>query len=55
MSSLCLTISYARTPVATEAFNESISPFIGIDAIKSHFSFTSLLTPHGLRYQLQDQ
>ena len=29
----CLTISKASTPVATEAFRESISPFIGIDAI----------------------
>lgn len=29
---LCLTISNASTPVATEAFRESISPFIGIDA-----------------------
>lgn len=41
----CLTISYASTPAATEAFSESISPFIGIDAMKSQFSFTSLLTP----------
>ena len=29
---LCLTISNASTPVATEAFKESISPFIGIEA-----------------------
>ena len=41
----CLTISYASTPAATDAFKESISPFIGMDAIKSQFSFTSLLTP----------
>ena len=33
------------TPVATEALRESISPNIGIEATKSHFSFTSLLTP----------
>ena len=36
---------YARTPVATDAFKESISPTIGMDAIISQFSFTSLLTP----------
>ena len=43
--SRCLTTSNARTPAATEAFSESISPFIGIDEIKSHFSFTKRLTP----------
>ena len=37
-ASRCLTISYARTPAATEAFRESISPFIGMDAVKSHAS-----------------
>ena len=42
---LCLTISYASTPAATEAFRESILPFIGMDAVKSHFSFMSLPTP----------
>ena len=40
-----LTAVVARTPAATEAFKESISPFMGIDAMKSHVSFTSLDTP----------
>ena len=31
--------------VATDAFSESISPTIGIEAVISQFSFTSLLTP----------
>ena len=39
------TISYARTPAATDAFRESISPFIGILAVKSQVSFTRRPTP----------
>ena len=35
----------ASTPAATEAFRESMSPFMGMAATMSHFSFTSRPTP----------
>src|SRR5699024_2851897 len=45
LASFCRTISNARTPAATDAFRESMSPLIGIEAVKSHASFTRRLTP----------
>ena len=38
-------IRTASTPAATEAFKESIFPFMGMDAAISQFSFISLPTP----------
>ena len=42
---LCLMISYINMAAALLAFSELILPDIGIDTVKSHFSFTSLLIP----------
>ena len=42
---LCRTISYASTPMATDALSESTSPFIGMDAVISQVSLTRRLTP----------
>ena len=42
---LCLMISYINMAAALLAFSELILPAIGIDTVKSHFSFTSLLIP----------
>src|SRR3712207_9348004 len=42
---LCLYTSYNNIPPATDAFKEVTLPDIGIDTIKSQFSFVSLDIP----------